>query len=139
MGEDNQTGLQAVIEMFRVMDEASAKSLLERLALENPALVEKIKANLVTFADLCRLEDASLQLLIRETPPRTLMLALRGVPEPLRERVMANMGQRARQSFTEEQNALGPVRLSDAEAARQSFIALAKKLESEGKLTIRRI
>ncbi len=67
------------------------------------------------------------------------MLALRGVPEPLRERVMANMGQRARQTFLEEQNSLGPVRLSDAEAARQSFIALAKKLESEGKLTIRRI
>jgi flagellar motor switch protein FliG len=46
------------------------------------------------------------------------------------------MSQRAVEMLKEDMEAMGPVRIKDVEAAQQEIIALVRKLQSEGSLSI---
>lgn len=138
MAPHTKTGLESVIEMFRVMEPSEAERLLANLAKQDPTLVEKIRANLFVFADLSFQADATLQLLLREVPLDVWIVALRKADDELVTRVLANLPRSARENLEEERATQRPILVSEIEKARKKILDLAAELEKQGKLGLLR-
>jgi flagellar motor switch protein FliG len=129
-------GATQVAQLIAGMDKASGERFLDALEERDPGLAEAVRAHLFTFADLVRLDEAGLRLLIAQTPRRTLLLAMKDAPAAVRELILRNVSERARKTLLEDIEAQGKVRKEDVEAAQRDMTTLARKLEDEGKLTI---
>lgn len=138
MAPHTKTGIESVIEMFRVMEPSEAERLLENLAKQDPGLVEKIRANLFVFSDLSFQADATLQLLLREVPLDVWVVALRKADDELVTRVLANLPRSARENLEEERATQRPILVSEIEKARKKILDLAAELEKQGKLGLLR-
>ena len=88
------------------------------------------------FDDVGKLDDRSLQRVLREVDARTLSLALKTAKEELRDRIMAGMSARAVTALKEEISMLGAVRVRDVEAAQAQIVAQVRALEAAGEITI---
>ena len=138
MAPHTKTGIESVIEMFRVMEPSEAERLLANLAKQDPGLVEKIRANLFVFSELSFQADATLQLLLREVPLDVWVVALRKADDELVTRVLANLPRSARENLEEERATQRPILVSEIEKARKKILDLAAELEKQGKLGLLR-
>jgi len=89
-----------------------------------------------TFEDILKLDNNAIREILKEADKNQLMIALKGAPEELKEKFLANMSQRAAQAFEEEMQFLGPVKVKDVEAAQRSIVEIVQKLAEEGKVSI---
>ena len=131
-------GIPSVIEMLQLMDPASRKKILFNIAQRDPQLAKKIEADLFSFEDLVCLSPMMTQALLREVSQPALLLALRNASDPLKQHLMANMSKRAAGLLCEDLAAQTPKRLADVRAAQDQIMDVAKKLEGEGKLLLKK-
>lgn len=131
-------GVQPLVEIINRADPATEKSILEGLADRDEQLAEEVRSRMFVFADIVLLEDRAMQLVLRQVETPTLALALKGSADAVRDVVMRNVSERARENLLEEIDLLGPVRLSQVEDARASIVQVIRRLEESGQITIRR-
>ena len=110
--------------------------VLENLTELDEGLSQKIQDHMMTFDQLSRSDDRSLQTLIQEIDNNVLMIALKGAAKPVRDQFFKNMSTRSRDIFVDEMNALGPTRRSDIEDARKSAVRFARRLSDDGKFVL---
>jgi flagellar motor switch protein FliG len=104
----------------------------------DPQLAQDIRQRLFTIEDLVKLEDKALQLLLRQVDTKDLALALKGTSDGVRERLFANLSERAQENLKEEMELLGPQRLRDVEQARKEVVRTVRQLEQEGSIVLSR-
>ena len=75
-------------------------------------------------------------MVLKEVSSEDLSLALKTASDGLKEKVFANMSQRAVELLKEEMDLKGPVRISEVEEAQQNVVKVAHALEQDGKLFI---
>ena len=131
-------GLGAAAELLNGLDPEHRKRLMDQLAARDPQVAQKLEKRMFGFEDLTRVSDHDLQHLLREVPNSKLVLALRRVTPELLESVFRNMSARAGEVLREEVATQGPKRVSDIMAAQNDIIKIALRLESEGKITVKR-
>ncbi len=131
-------GVQPLVEIIHRADPATEKSILEGLADRDEQLAEEVRSRMFVFADIVLLEDRAMQLVLRQVDTSTLALALKGSADAVRDVVMRNVSERARENLLEEIELLGPVRLSQVEDARAAIVQVIRRLEESGQITIRR-
>lgn len=125
----------------RAADLINMSGLDEEIALQalteaDPDAGAVLAETLFTFDDLSQLDDKSLQTLVRSLDAELLVPALRGAPDVMRLRLYGAMPQRAAQSLQDEVENRGPVKIEDAQAAQKSIASAARRLASEGELTL---
>jgi flagellar motor switch protein FliG len=89
-----------------------------------------------TFDDLLDVDDRSMQELLRQVSSDSLLLALKGADERLKEKIFKNMSQRAAEMLKDDLEAKGPVRVSEAEAAQKEILQSARKLAEAGTIQL---
>lgn len=129
------SGVEAAAGILR-MSGRDGRRLLGDLREESPDLVEDIYRRMYTFDDIARLDDRSVQTILKEVDRRQLTLALKTASSTLREKVFRNLSRRAEEMVKEEMELLGPVRVSDVEAARQSIVESVLELEEVGAIYV---
>ena len=129
-------GVSSVAQMLNVTDRMTNKSILESLEQESPELVDQIRRLMFVFDDLMKLDDKSIQALLKEVENAQWALALKGASEELRTKIMGNLSQRAAAMLLEEIQYLGPVRVSDVEAAQQAIVDTVRRLEDSGEIVV---
>ena len=77
-----------------------------------------------------------MQTLMREISTDTLVVALKGADEALKDKFLKNMSKRAAEMLQEDMEAKGPVRLSEVEAAHKEILAVAKQKEADGEIVL---
>ena len=82
------------------------------------------------------MEDRGIRSILKEVNNEELTLALKTASETMRNKILANLSERAAEMIREDLEVMGPVRLSDVEKAQQAVLRVAKKLEAEGKVII---
>jgi len=102
----------------------------------DPVLSKKIQDNMFIFDDLAYLDDRSMQRLLREIRSETLLYALKLTDESLKAKIFKNLSRRAAQLLQEDLEVMGPVRLSEVEAAQQEILNNAKSLSERGEITL---
>ena len=73
---------------------------------------------------------------IKEIENDELGVALKTASEDLREKILGNMSSRAAEMIREDMEFMGPVRLSDVEAAQQRIVDIVRRLEDAGDIVI---
>jgi len=129
-------GVSSVAQMLNVTDRLTNKSILESLEQESPDLVEQIRRLMFVFDDLMNLDDRSIRALLKEVENAQWALALKGASEDLKGKVMGNLSQQAAAMLQEEIRYLGPVRVSDVEAAQQAIVDTVRRLEDAGEIVV---
>jgi flagellar motor switch protein FliG len=129
-------GPDAVASVLNHVSGSLEKDLLDHIGERDTQLCEQIKNLMFVFDDVGKLDDRSLQRLLREVDARTLSLALKTAKEEMRERIMAGMSARAVTALKEEISMLGAVRVRDVEAAQAQIVAQVRSLEAAGEITI---
>ena len=99
-------------------------------------LAQQIQDKMFVFDNLIGLDDRGIQLLLREIQSETLIVALKGTSEALREKVFKNMSQRAAEMLRDDLEAKGPVRLSEVEAEQREILRIVRRLAEEGQIVL---
>jgi flagellar motor switch protein FliG len=131
-------GIEVVAGIFNQMDRTLEMELLGKVEEQDPELAEKIRNLMFTFEDLTQLDDRGTQVLLKEVSSEDISVALKGASDGMKEKIFANMSERASAMLKEDLEAMGPVRLSDVEKAQVKIAMVAKKLEGEGKIILSR-
>ncbi len=129
-------GVKAVAEMLNLAGRATEKAIMEGLTEDNPDLVEEIRRLMFVFEDIMRVDDRGIQAVLKEVENEELALALRTASDDLKEKIFSNMSERAAQLIKEEMEYMGPVRVSDVEAAQQKIVDTVRRLEDAGEIII---
>jgi flagellar motor switch protein FliG len=129
-------GVQNVASILNLTDRATEKGILEALEEDQPDLVERIRRLMFVFEDILLVNDRGIQKVMKEVDNDELALALKGASEQLREKIFRNMSERAAAMIKEELEYMGPVRVSDVEAAQQRIVDVLRKLEDAGEVVI---
>ena len=88
------------------------------------------------FEDIIRVNDKGIQAVLKEVENDELALALKTASEELKQKIFKNMSERAAQLIKEEMEFMGPVRVSDVEAAQQQIVDVVRRLEDAGEVII---
>jgi len=130
-------GLERVAEVLNLTDRSTERDILEGLAEQSPELVEEIRKLMFVFEDILLVDDKGVQEVLKEIDAQELALALKTAGEELKEKFLRNMSERAARLLMEEMEYLGPVRLSQVEAAQQRIAEVVRRLEDAGELVVR--
>ena len=131
-------GLDTAAEIMNNLDRTTEKNIMERLTYESPELAEEIRRRMFVFEDILKLDDRSVQLVLREVNMQDLAVALKGASEELKQKIFNNMSKRAQQLLKDEIEFMGPVRVKDVEEAQQKIINIIRRLEEAGEIVIAR-
>ncbi len=129
-------GVDTVAEILNLVDRTTEKSIMEGLEAEDPDLVEQIRRLMFVFEDIKLVDDKGIQSMLKEIDNDELALALKTASEELKQKIFKNMSERAAQLIKEDMEFMGPVRLSDVEAAQQRIVDVVRRLEEAGEIII---
>lgn len=129
-------GVETVAEILNLVDRTTEKSIMEGLEAEDPDLVEQIRRLMFVFEDIKLVDDKGIQSMLKEIDNDELALALKTASEELKNKIFKNMSERAAQLIKEDMEFMGPVRLSDVEAAQQRIVDAVRRLEEAGEIII---
>lgn len=134
--EEHAGGIQVIADILNMMSRGSGEKILELLDGTDPELAGEIKDLMFTFDDIFKLDDRSMRVLLEEVEREDLPRALKIVDDETREKVFGNMSKRAAEMLKEDISVMPPIRLSEAESSQRAIIEVAKRLETEGKITL---
>jgi len=129
-------GVEAVAEILNLADRSTEKGIMEGLEAEDPDLVEQIRRLMFVFEDILLVNDKGIQAVLKEVDNEELALALKTASEELKQKIFKNMSERAAQLIQEDMQYMGPVRVSDVEAAQQKIVDVVRRLEDAGEIII---
>jgi flagellar motor switch protein FliG len=131
-------GIQPLVEILNRSDPGTEKQVLEELEERDTELAEVVRSQLFTFDDILLLEDLAVQLVMRSVDNRVLATALKGSFPEVRRKIESNLSERRREDLHEEEQAEGPVRMSQVQEARGTIVTVIRTLEESGQIVIHR-
>ncbi|EXX91383.1 flagellar motor switch protein FliG [Paenibacillus darwinianus] len=131
-------GIEAIVQILNGVDRGTERTILDSLEIQDPELAEEIKKRMFVFEDIVNVDNRSIQRIIRDIENADLQLALKVASEEVREAIFRNMSKRMAETFKEEMEFMGPVRLRDVEEAQTRIVATIRRLEESGEIIIAR-
>jgi flagellar motor switch protein FliG len=131
-------GVQPLVEIINRADVNTERALLEALDERDPVLAEEVRSRMLTFADIVRLENRDVQLVLRGIDSAVLAVAMKGSTESVVDSIRRNLSERNREILGDEVAALGPVRVSQVEEARATIVRSIRDLAAQGVITVQR-
>lgn len=131
-------GIESIVQILNGVDRGTERTILDALEIQDPELAEEIKKRMFVFEDIVNIDNRSIQRIIRDLENADLQLALKVASEEVREAIFRNMSKRMSETFKEEMEYMGPVRLRDVEEAQTRIVATIRRLEESGEIIIAR-
>ena len=129
-------GVKTAANIFNFLDTALEAAVLTKIKELDQALATKIEDLMFVFEDLAEVDDRGIQTLLREVSSESLLLALKGSTDGIKEKVFKNMSKRAGEMLRDDLEAKGPVRLSEVEKAQKEILAIARRMAEAGELSL---
>lgn len=130
-------GFRDIAELMNRLEPAAAREILENIEREEPELAISIRDLMFTFENFLEVPEQQMRELMNSIDKRTLMIALKGASEDLRSHFYRTMSSRAVDMMKEDSEAVGPVRSKEVAKAQAEIVAIARKLEAEGKIALK--
>lgn len=129
-------GTRRTAEILNNLESSVSEKLLEGVATRDEETAEAIRESMFTFNDLMNLDSLSLQTLLRDVSNEQLAMALKVAAPEVRDKLLAHLSERAATSVREDLEGGPPIRRADAESAQKEILQIARRLDSEGRITI---
>jgi len=140
LGEQSRRGfggIKAVADLLNTVDARLSTTILEAVEQDSPQLAVSIRNFMFTFEDFLEVPEASIRELLGQVDKKSLAMALKGASEDLKNHFFKSMSTRAVEMLKEDMDSLGPIRSREVNQAQQDSIALARKLETQGKMVLK--
>lgn len=129
-------GVDTVAEILNLTDRSTEKAIMEGLETDDPDLVEQIRRLMFVFEDILKVNDKGIQAVLKEVDNSELAMALKTASEDLKSKIFKNMSERAASLIKEDMQYMGPVKISDVEAAQQRIVDTVRRLEEAGEVVV---
>ncbi len=131
-------GVKLMADILNRMNRTTESAIISSLDSSDPELAAEIRGLMFTFDDILKLDDRSMQELLREVASEDLSKALKVIDTEGRERVFKNMSKRGADMLKEDIDMMPPIRLSDVEKSQRTILDVCKRLEAEGRIQLSR-
>ena len=129
-------GVQIAAEVVGSLDRATETAILAAMDEVDPDLAKEIRDLRFTFEDILKIDDAGIQMIMKEINMEDLVIGLKTATDELKEKLYSNMSERAALMMKEDLESLGPKKISEVQKAQHKVIDVCKKLEEAGKLAM---
>ncbi len=129
-------GVRMAAEMINLLPGTSEGEAVESIREFDADLAQKIQDEMFKFEDLMKIDDRSMQTLLREVASDVLIVALKGADTTIRDKIFKNMSERAANQMREDLETSGPVRLSEVETQQREILKTVRRLADEGTLVM---
>lgn len=129
-------GVRTAAEILNFLSGESETSVMNNLRAYDEDMAQKIEDQMFVFDNIIDIDKHGIQVLLREVQSESLIIALKGASEELREKIFSNMSQRAAEMMREDLESKGPVRLSEVEAQQKSILQIIRRLADEGEIML---
>lgn len=130
-------GFRNIAELMNRLDAVTAREILDNIEREEPKLAISIRDLMFTFDNFLEVPEQEMRELMSSLDKKTLMIALKGASEDVRSHFYRTMSSRAVEMMKEDSEVMGPVRSKEVAKAQGEIVAIARKLESEGKIVLK--
>jgi flagellar motor switch protein FliG len=131
-------GVKSLADILNQVDRSTERNVLESLTDADAELGDEVRRLLFVFEDIVKLDDRSIQLILREAEQKDLALALRGVSDEVKQHILANMSERGAEMLLEEMEFQPPQRKKIVEDAQGRVVAIVRRLEESGTIVLDR-
>ncbi|MGB5324987.1 MAG: flagellar motor switch protein FliG [Pseudomonadales bacterium] len=129
-------GTKVAADIMTNLDGSIETEIMDALTEVDEDLSNTIQDLMFVFANLMDVDDRGIQALLREVSTEVLVVALKGADEELRNKIFGNMSARAADLLRDDLEALGPMRVSDVEAAQKEILVVAKRMADAGEIML---
>lgn len=129
-------GTRAAADILNFMSGENEASAMAYLKDYDGDMAQRIMDEMFVFENILDIEDRGIQLLLREVQSDSLIIALKGASEEMREKIFKNMSQRAAEMMREDLESKGPVRLSEVEEQQKEILVVVRRLADEGQIVL---
>lgn len=131
-------GIEVLADILNRTDRSSEKRIMESLESQNIDMAERIRELMFVFEDVVKLDDRSVQRILREVETKDIALALKGTNDEVKEKIFNNMSERASGMLKDDMEYMGPVRAREVQEAQTTIVAIIRALEATGEIVIAR-
>lgn len=131
-------GVQTLVDLLNRSDRATERLIFEGLENHDEVLADEVRGLMFVFEDILTLDDRSVQQVLRQVDSKDLALALKGVREEVKRKILDNISSRAAENLSEEIEMLGAVRLKAVEEAQGAVVRVIRALEEAGQIVLTR-
>lgn len=129
-------GVRPAAEILNLMKSQQEEAAIEAVRAFDQELAQKIIDEMFLFENLVDVEDRSIQRILQEIEHESLIIALKGADQPLRDKFFRNMSKRQADIMAEDLMSRGPVRLSQVEAEQKNILLVVRRLAETGEIVI---
>jgi flagellar motor switch protein FliG len=129
-------GVKCAADIMNFLDTSSESQLIEMIKEQDEDLAQQMQDLMFVFDNLQDVDDRGIQALLREVASETLIMALKGADEAIKEKIFGNMSTRAADLLRDDLEAKGPVRVSEVEGAQKEIIAIARRMAEAGEIVL---
>ena len=129
-------GVRAAAEILNFLSGENEASVMSNLKNYDGDMAQKIMDEMFVFDNINDIDDRGIQVMLREVQSESLIVALKGASQELREKIFKNMSQRAAEMMREDLESKGPVRLSEVEAQQKEILQVVRRLADEGQIML---
>jgi flagellar motor switch protein FliG len=131
-------GVDFLVQVLTRTDRQTERTLLEHLDATVPEVADQIRAKMFLFEDIAKLDDRTIQRIIRELDLKELAKALKGSKEDMRAAIYRNMSSRAAEMLQDELETMGPMRLDQISRSQRTIVSVVRRLEEQEEIVINR-
>ncbi|MFC3120412.1 flagellar motor switch protein FliG [Agaribacter flavus] len=129
-------GLKAAANIMNYLDTGIENQLMDAIREQDEEMSQQIQDLMFVFDNLIDVDDRGIQAILREVQQESLMKAIKGADEELKDKITNNMSKRAADMLLDDIEAMGPVRLSEVETAQKEILSVARKLADSGEIML---
>ncbi len=136
MKSSNVGGVKSAADILNFVESVVESEIIDDIRDANNELGDMIQDLMFVFDNLADVDGPGIQALLREISSETLIMALKGADDAVKEKIFSNMSKRAGEMLRDDLEAKGPVRLSDVEGAQKEILAVARRLADSGDIVL---
>ena len=129
-------GIRTAAEILNFLSGENETSVMANLRTYDEGMAQKIMDEMFVFDNILEIDDRGIQVILREVQSESLIVALKGTSEEMRDKIFKNMSQRAAEMMREDLESKGPVRLSEVEAQQKEILQVVRRLADEGQIQL---
>ncbi|MCP1104424.1 flagellar motor switch protein FliG [Serratia nevei] len=129
-------GVRTAAEIINLMKTQQEEAVIDAMREYDGELAQKIIDEMFLFENLVEVDDRSIQRLLQDVEGESLLIALKGAEQPLREKFLKNMSQRAADILRDDLANRGPVRMSQVENEQKAILLVVRRLAESGEMII---
>ncbi|MDZ7323038.1 flagellar motor switch protein FliG [Kosakonia sacchari] len=129
-------GVRPAAEILNMMKSHQEDAAIEAVREYDQELAQKIIDEMFLFENLVEMEDRSIQRILQEVDNESLLVALKGVDDALRDKFFRNMSKRQADIMRDDLNSRGPVRMSQVENEQKAILLIVRRLAETGEIVL---